>query len=40
MFFIPMGLFVKSDSAFAAQHAVPGMSHLSGIASWRGTSCR
>jgi len=28
MFFIPMGLFVKSDSTFAAQHAVPGVEHL------------
>ncbi len=28
MFFIPMGLFVRSDSSFAAQHAVPGVAHL------------
>jgi formate/nitrite transporter len=28
MFFIPMGLFVKSDAAFAAQHPVPGVAHL------------
>jgi formate transporter len=28
MFFIPMGLLVKSDSAFVAQHEVPGLSHL------------
>jgi formate transporter len=28
MFFIPMGLLVKSDSAFAAQHPVAGLSHL------------
>jgi formate transporter len=28
MFFIPMGLFVKSDSAFVAEHPVPGLSHL------------
>jgi formate transporter len=28
MFFIPMGLVVKTDSAFAAQHEVPGLSHL------------
>lgn len=28
MFFVPMGLLVKSDSAFAAAHAVPGMEHL------------
>jgi len=28
MFFIPMGLFVKSDNAFAAAHPVTGVSHL------------
>jgi formate transporter len=28
MFFIPMGLFVKSDSAFVTQHPVPGVEHL------------
>jgi formate transporter len=28
MFFIPMGLFVKSDSAFVTQHPVPGIEHL------------
>jgi formate transporter len=28
MFFIPMGLLVKSDSAFAAQHPVVGVAHL------------
>ena len=28
MFFIPMGLFVKSDGAFAAQHPVAGSDHL------------
>jgi formate transporter len=28
MFFIPMGLFVKSDSAFVTQHPVPGSEHL------------
>ncbi len=28
MFFIPIGLFVKSDSAFASQHAAAGMEHL------------
>jgi formate transporter len=28
MFFIPMGLFVKSDATFAAQHATPGIEHL------------
>jgi formate transporter len=28
MFFIPMGLLVKSDSAFAAQHPIPGLAHL------------
>jgi formate/nitrite transporter len=28
MFFIPMGLFVKSDSAFVAQHPVSGLAHL------------
>jgi formate transporter len=28
MFFIPMGLLVKSDSAFVAQHPVAGMAHL------------
>jgi formate transporter len=28
MFFIPMGLLVKSDTAFAAQHPVAGLSHL------------
>ena len=28
MFFIPMGLFVKSDAAFTAQHPVVGVGHL------------
>jgi formate transporter len=28
MFFIPMGLLVKSDSAFVAQHPVSGLGHL------------
>jgi formate/nitrite transporter len=28
MFVIPMGLFVKSAAAFAAQHPVPGVAHL------------
>jgi formate/nitrite transporter len=28
MFFIPMGLLVKSDSSFAAAHPVPGLAHL------------
>ena len=28
MFFIPMGLLVKSDSSFVAQHPVDGISHL------------
>ena len=28
MYFIPLGLFVKSDSAFSAQHGVAGMEHL------------
>jgi formate transporter len=28
MFFIPMGLLVKSDSAFVAQHPIDGVSHL------------
>jgi formate/nitrite transporter len=28
MYFIPLGLFVKSDSAFAAQHGAAGMEHL------------
>jgi formate transporter len=28
MFFIPMGLLVKSDSAFTAQHPVAGVAHL------------
>ncbi len=28
MFFIPMGLLVKSDSAFTAQHPVAGLAHL------------
>ena len=28
MYFIPLGLFVKRDGAFAAQHGAPGMEHL------------
>jgi formate/nitrite transporter FocA (FNT family) len=28
MFFIPMGLLVKGDSAFVAQHPVAGVAHL------------
>ena len=28
MFFIPMGLLVKSDAAFLAQHQTPGVAHL------------
>jgi formate transporter len=28
MFFIPMGLLVKTDSSFVAQHPVAGLSHL------------
>jgi formate/nitrite transporter len=31
MFFIPMGLLVKSDAAFVAEHQVPGLSHLTWV---------